>query len=801
MSGNWLKHTSNMRIAAFVGLLGLSATSAHAQLASPNVEISELNGQTVYEGTWDYDQIDYDGVLGDYVFERNADNSVSVTKPDGITDLLINIDGLWFFGEEKWYSIFDVAVPTTKNQTITGSPDDYDQVNYEGFASDYTFTLNSDLSVSVDKPNGGVDTLIDIDGIWFTVEEKWYAINNLITVPASGETYTGTNYYDQVDYPGASTDYVFIRNEDNSVTVNKPDGGIDTLILIDGIWFQGEAAWYSMDILAPIEGISRVFTGTEGYDQVDYDGERTDYHFIQNDDDTVTVIRPDGGTDTLIAIDGFWFVGEEEWYSLEMVLDSEPTGQNNPPELVMPNQDQTAIVNTQFIYDASRGGQAFTDPDGDALTYTVLFDPDDGTFTADQQGVITGTPAALNVWTASIFASDGTDTSPVNTFSITSLAGQTAVQAQFGGNIDLGALLDYETRNVPDYVRAPNEVRNPVTNAGATLGRVLFYDRALSIDDTVSCASCHQQANAFGDLAVISNGVEGGVTGRHSMRLINTQWSDETAFFWDERAVDVEAQVTAPMRDHNEHGFSGQNGRPDFDDMIVKMEGLDYYPELFEFVFGTPEITEDRIQSALGQFVNSIVSFDSRYDEGIAAEIANTPGADPSDPFDPVWFQDFDNFTFDENEGKALYMMDPPDGGAGCRRCHADPTFAVFQESGHIGVIGVAGDPDAVDMTNTKSPSLRDVFKGNGETNGPFMHDGSMATMREVLDHYDDIPVPEQEPLRTEFLDTIDPQLIEFGIPVQLVLTDIEKAQIEAFLRTLTGSNVYTDEKWSDPFP
>lgn len=458
---------------------------------------------------------------------------------------------------------------------------------------------------------------------------------------------------------------------------------------------------------------------------------------------------------------------------------------NSAPVIGTSNSDQSAAIGHDFTYDASQNGSTFTDAQGDRLTYTVTFSPDTGDFMATGPN-ITGTATTIGDVTVTISASDGTVESTADSFVISSDYDQDAIQAAMGSSIDLSALADYETRVTPDYIRAPNTVTNPVTNTGATLGRVLFYDPALSVDDTVACASCHQQANAFGDSAVVSAGVTGGVTGRHSMRLINTQWGDEPSFFWDERAVDLEDQVTDPIRDHNEHGFSGQNGRPTFDDLIVKLEGIDYYEELFAFTFGTPEITEARMQSALAQFVNSIVSFDSRFDEG---------RDQVTDPFAP-----FPNFTFDENQGKLLYMSGPEDNGAGCRRCHADPEFSVFQDSRHIGVIGVAGNPAGTDFTNNRSPSLRDVFKPGGAPNGPFMHDGSMATMRQVMDHYDAIPVPTDPVVEQEFMNTIDTQLVEFGAVELLNLTDVEKDQVVAFLRTLSGQNVYTDPKWSDPF-
>ena len=461
-------------------------------------------------------------------------------------------------------------------------------------------------------------------------------------------------------------------------------------------------------------------------------------------------------------------------------------GSNAAPVLSMTNPDQMAAMGHDYEYDVTQNGQTFTDAEGNRLTYTVTFSPDTGEFTA-ADGMISGRGLTQGDVTVTVSAADAAaSASQSDSFILSVDYDQDAIQAAFGASVDLSSLADYDNRPTPTYIEAPNAVTNPVTNAGATLGRVLFYDRALSVDDTVACASCHQQANAFGDSAVVSAGVAGGVTGRHSMRLVNTQWSDEPAFFWDERAADLEDQVTDPIRDHNEHGFSGQNGRPDFDDLIVKLEGIDYYSELFAFTFGTPEITEARMQSALAQFVNSIVSFDSRFDEG---------RAQVTDPFAP-----FPNFTFDENQGKNIYMSGPEDNGAGCNRCHAAPKFSVFEDSRHIGVIGVAGNPGQTDFTNTRSPSLRDVFKPNGTPNGPFMHDGSMATMAAVMNHYNSIPVPMDPAVRQEFLDTIDPQLVEFGQVERLNLTQVERNQVVAFLRTLSGQAIYTDPKWSNPF-
>jgi cytochrome c peroxidase len=270
------------------------------------------------------------------------------------------------------------------------------------------------------------------------------------------------------------------------------------------------------------------------------------------------------------------------------------------------------------------------------------------------------------------------------------------------------------------------------------------------------------------------------------MRLINTMFAEEEKFFWDERAPSHEAQESQPLQSHDEMGFSGENGRPDLDTLIAQMEATEYYEELFRFVFLSPDITESRIQLALAQFTKSIQSFDSRYDEG-RAQVDTHDAA-------------FPNFTADENAGKTLFTRDPDSGGAGCNVCHRAPEFDIVPDSFPNGIFRVAGSTTEFDLTVVRSPSLRDMVGPGGRSNGPFMHDGSLATIREMIDHYDNIPVPTNEPPRSEFLDTLDLRLAENGLPRPLNLTETEKNQLEAFLLTLTGESIYTDEKLSDPF-
>jgi len=466
-----------------------------------------------------------------------------------------------------------------------------------------------------------------------------------------------------------------------------------------------------------------------------------------------------------------------------------PASVNAVPVLATANADQSATVGTSFSYDAVQNGSTFNDADGDALTYTITFAPNANGLTASN-GQISGTPEDDIEVTVTISANDGNGGSVSDSFTIASIqpgTDQDAIVAVSQGRVNLDNLENYANQAVPDYIAKLNDGGNPITDAGATLGRVLFYDKALSIDDTISCASCHSQTHAFGDPAIISTGVESGQTVRHSMRLINTQFAEETNFFWDERASSHEDQESQPLRDEDEHGFSGINGRPDFNNLIEKLEALERYQELFSFAFGDPAITEERIENALAQFTKSIFSFDSKFDIGRAQV------------FGP--FANFPNFSANENAGKQLFFGAPQNGGAGCARCHRPPEFDIRPESGHNGIFRVAQSITESDLSNTRSPSLRDLANPEGIPNGPFMHDGSLDTLLDVVNHYDDVQAPTTEPLLTEWRNSIDNQLIGNGNnPQSLNLTTQEKAQLVAFLETLSGANVYTDTKWSDPF-
>lgn len=361
----------------------------------------------------------------------------------------------------------------------------------------------------------------------------------------------------------------------------------------------------------------------------------------------------------------------------------------------------------------------------------------------------------------------------------------TAIVEKFGDKIDPQNQDNYQLQFVPPYITKDNGISNPITDEGATLGRVLFYDLKLSVDNTIACASCHLQAKGFSDMKLASEGVNG-LTMRHSMRLINSRFANERRFFWDERAISLEDQTTQPIQDHNEMGFSGNGGDPNLDNLLAKLQGLPYYQELFTVAYGDQLITETRIQLALSQFVRSIQSFDSKYDEG-RTQVNNDNAP-------------FPNFTPIENLGKSLFMMPPQfdpggnriGGGAGCQGCHRAPEFDIDPNSRNNGVVGVLGS-QGIDLNNTRSPSLRNLINSNGVLVSRAMHNASMTTIQEVIDHYNEIVVVPGN-------NNIDPRLTPGGNPQRLNLTPNERDAIVAFLKTLTGTSVFTDPKWSNPF-
>lgn len=358
------------------------------------------------------------------------------------------------------------------------------------------------------------------------------------------------------------------------------------------------------------------------------------------------------------------------------------------------------------------------------------------------------------------------------------------------GTIDLNELFNYSNQNKPDFISdALDNVpgNNTMDDKIATLGRVLFYDKKLSSNNNVSCASCHEQEHAFGLIPLQGVGVNG-LSLRRPMRLVNLRQREEfEGFFWDERAFSLEDLATIPIKDHIEMGYSGEHGDPTFDDLLIKLSQIDYYDQLFTFAFGDNTIDEDRISKSLAQFLRSIQSYDSKFDIGYESVGGNEFGTNIT--------TDFPNFTTEENQGKLLFMTDPIlqsdiriGGGVGCFHCHSGPNFHFVVEKSNNGVITEINGDEVLNIT--KSPTLRDVFGPDGSLNGPLFHNGQAATFNELLDHYNMIV---QNP-------NIDIRLSPNSFGRNLNLTIQERNQLEAFAKTLTGTDIYTNEKWSNPF-
>lgn len=341
----------------------------------------------------------------------------------------------------------------------------------------------------------------------------------------------------------------------------------------------------------------------------------------------------------------------------------------------------------------------------------------------------------------------------------------------------------YDENALPEHFRQAADrfdntpADNPITDAGATLGRVLFYDKSLSINGTTSCASCHKQQYAFTDERQRSVGFDGRHVDRNSMSLINSRYYRGGRFFWDERAATLEEQVLMPIENETEMGH--QLGR-----LVAQLSVDPIYPPLFKSAFGSKKVTRQRIARALAQFVRSIVSYRSKYDVG------RDHVEEPTDRFP--------NFTDEENLGKEQFF-----GRANCASCHladdakqASPQSAFFFVEKPV-VNGIDSDDADVDhglgaVTGKQSdfgkfkvPSLRNV-----ELTAPYMHDGRFRTIDQVLEHYNWSVRPHRN---------LDSRLEDFAAN-GMALPEVEKVALAAFLKTLTDHALVNDRRFSDPF-
>lgn len=322
----------------------------------------------------------------------------------------------------------------------------------------------------------------------------------------------------------------------------------------------------------------------------------------------------------------------------------------------------------------------------------------------------------------------------------------------------------------PDYFgnRISIPDNNPTTTQGVYLGRMLFYETKLSSSKTISCSSCHQQKLAFTDGKIFSSGIKDMPTKRNSMSLANLLWVRN--FFWDGRAKGLEAQAKIPLSDPHEMGNY-------LDKAVKDLQKTKVYPSLFKEAFGTPEVTSDRIAMAIAQFERTLISANSSYDKYLRGEYKPTKH---------------------ELNGMEMFMNSAFAGknirGASCAQCHGTPKMymELFHNNGLDSIPKDLGREALTGMANDRG-RFRVVTLRNIALTAPYMHDGRLKNLEEVLDHYNE----HIEPSRTLSV-SLQKRTNNVGRK-SLGLTVNEKSDIISFLKMLTDSTFINNPNFSDP--
>jgi cytochrome c peroxidase len=287
---------------------------------------------------------------------------------------------------------------------------------------------------------------------------------------------------------------------------------------------------------------------------------------------------------------------------------------------------------------------------------------------------------------------------------------------------------------------------NPYSQAKSDLGKILYFDKRLSADSSVSCAACHHPKFAFADGQPVSTGIKGQKGGRSAPTVFNRAYS--LAQFWDGRAATLEDQAKGPMANPIEMGFTHEA-------LVGRLREIPGYRAKFREVFGTEDFTIDHVAKAIATFERTVLSGNSPYDRWKAGDKkALTPA---------------------QVRGHALFT-----GKARCDSCHEGINFTANAYH-NLGIGTDKPQPDEgryivtknpADWGAFKTPTLREIAR-----TGPYMHDGSLKTLAEVVDFYD------KGGLKNKNLDS--------SLKV-LKLTDAEKKDLIAFLEALSG------EGWQD---
>jgi cytochrome c peroxidase len=312
---------------------------------------------------------------------------------------------------------------------------------------------------------------------------------------------------------------------------------------------------------------------------------------------------------------------------------------------------------------------------------------------------------------------------------------------------------------------------NPMTVEGVDLGRYLFYEKKLSGDNSMSCASCHMPENSFSDPNQYSTGIDGIQGTRQSMALVNMGW--ENFFFWDGRETTLEKQILDPVINPIEMHEIWKNA-------VAKLNQDMNYRNRFFRAFGEGGIDSVKAAKAIAQFIRTMISGQSKYDVMYKYENGMSLSATEQSIFqtiDPEEWAGYDLF-------KSL-------NGADCFHCHNGPLMRVkkFSNNGllpnflnDLGRAAVTNNPE--DNYKFKVPTLRNIA-----LTAPYMHDGRFSTLDEVIEHYSS---------GIHMSPTIDP-LIEFGSQGGVQLDVQEKYLLKKFLLTLTDENFVNNPKFKDP--
>lgn len=320
--------------------------------------------------------------------------------------------------------------------------------------------------------------------------------------------------------------------------------------------------------------------------------------------------------------------------------------------------------------------------------------------------------------------------------------------------------LDY-----PSHFPAPNiPTDNPMTVEGVKLGRHLFFDERLSGDNTQSCSSCHLQESNFAEPYEHSTGIDGIEGTMNAMTLSNLAW--QQFFFWNGRSVTLEEQVQEPVINPIEM-------HEEWPDVIAKLETDPDYVQMFDEAFGPGTLDREHAAKAMAQFIRTMVSGNSPYDQYIQG-----------------------NYTLTESEQLGMEIFNNERGD--CFHCHGLAStghqmgaFGLLQFTNNgldstydvgAGREAVTGNPD--DRGRFKIPSLRNV-----EYSFPYMHDGRFATLGEVIEFYN---------MGGHLSPTIDPNMKAAGIGRNW--STVEKQALIDFLKTFSDTEFLTDTAFTNPW-